>query len=80
MLLVSLKLDVECTGIKVTSFIELVETSQATHIMQYYHRGYISNSPPEDFMGENNFLAFELFGEFLPPDHGRPMRYVYSED
>jgi DMSO/TMAO reductase YedYZ molybdopterin-dependent catalytic subunit len=71
------KLDVKWTGIKITDLMKLVELDpKATHVMQHCYGGYTTNLPLEDFVREDNFLAFELSGEPLPPDHGGPLRSV----
>ncbi|MEA5507088.1 sulfite oxidase-like oxidoreductase [Halotia wernerae UHCC 0503] len=71
------KLDVKWTGIKVTDFMSLIEVEpQAVHIMEHCYGGYTTNISMEDFVREENFFAFELFGEPLPAEHGGPMRLV----
>ncbi|MGB5771254.1 MAG: sulfite oxidase-like oxidoreductase [Crocosphaera sp.] len=71
------KLDVKWTGIKITDFIKLLDIDpKATHVMQYCYGDYTTNLPLKDFVLEDNFFAFKLSGEPLPPDHGGPMRSV----
>ncbi|ACK73646.1 oxidoreductase molybdopterin binding [Gloeothece citriformis PCC 7424] len=71
------KLDVQWTGIKVSDFMKLVELDpKATHVLQHCYGGYTTNLDLEDFWREDNFFAFELFGEPLPSEHGGPMRLV----
>jgi DMSO/TMAO reductase YedYZ molybdopterin-dependent catalytic subunit len=71
------KLDVQWTGIKVTDFMQLVELEPGvTHVQQHCYGGYTTNLPLEDFIREDNFFAFKLFGEPLPAEHGGPMRSV----
>ncbi len=71
------KLDVQWTGIKVTDFMEQVELDpKAAFIMEHCYGGYATNLPLEDFLREENFFAFQLFGEPLPPEHGGPMRLI----
>ncbi len=71
------KLDVKWTGIKVTDFMQLIEVEpQAAYVMEHCYGGYTTNIPLEDFVREENFFAFKLFGEPLPEKHGGPMRLV----
>ncbi len=71
------KLDVKWTGIKVTDFIKLVDVDlQATHVLQHCYGGYSTNLSIDDFVREDNFFAFKLFGEPLSPEHGGPIRTV----
>jgi DMSO/TMAO reductase YedYZ molybdopterin-dependent catalytic subunit len=71
------KLDVKWTGIKVTEFMKLIEVEpQAKHIMEHCYGGYTTNISMSDFVREENFFAFKLFGEALPAEHGGPMRLV----
>jgi DMSO/TMAO reductase YedYZ molybdopterin-dependent catalytic subunit len=71
------KLDVKWTGIKVTDFMKLIEVdSKAAHVMEHCYGDYTTNIPIEDFLKEENFFAFKLFGEDLPAEHGGPMRLV----
>ncbi|MBE9142142.1 sulfite oxidase-like oxidoreductase [Planktothrix mougeotii] len=71
------KLEVKWTGIKVTDFMKFVEVSpQAIHVMEHCYGGYTTNVSMEDFLREDNFFAYEVFDEPLPPDHGGPLRLV----
>lgn len=71
------KLDVKWTGIKVTDLMQLIEVDpQAAHIMEHCYGGYTTNIPLADFVKEENFFAFQLFGEPLPVEHGGPLRLV----
>ncbi len=71
------KLDVKWTGIKVTDFMKAIEVdSSSTHIMEHCYGGYTTNIAIEDFVREENFFAFKLFGEPLSAEHGGPMRLV----
>ncbi|MEH2238419.1 sulfite oxidase-like oxidoreductase [Nostoc sp.] len=71
------KLDVKWTGIKVTDFMGLIELDpKVAHIMEHCYGGYTTNISIEDFMHEENFFAFKVFGEALPSEHGGPMRLV----
>ncbi|CAD5974523.1 putative oxidoreductase YuiH [Planktothrix tepida] len=71
------KLEVKWTGIKVTDFMKFVEVNpQAIHVMEHCYGGYTTNVSMEDFLREDNFFAYEVFDEPLPPDHGGPLRLV----
>lgn len=71
------KLDVQWRGVKVTDLMRAIELEpRAVHVMQHAYGGYTTNLPLEDFLREENFLAHQLFGEPLPPDHGGPLRLV----
>ncbi|MBE9116838.1 sulfite oxidase-like oxidoreductase [Lusitaniella coriacea LEGE 07157] len=71
------KLDVQWTGIKIADFMERVELDpKATHVLQHCYGDYTTNLSLEDFVREENFFAFRLFGEPLPAEHGGPMRTV----
>jgi DMSO/TMAO reductase YedYZ molybdopterin-dependent catalytic subunit len=71
------KLDVKWTGIKVTDFMKTIEVDpKAVHVMEHCYGGYTTNISMADFVREENFFAFKLFGEPLPAEHGGPMRTV----
>jgi DMSO/TMAO reductase YedYZ molybdopterin-dependent catalytic subunit len=71
------KLDVKWTGIKVTDFMKVIEVEpKANHIMEHCYGDYTTNISMDDFVREENFFAFKLFGEPLPAEHGGPMRLV----
>jgi Sulfite oxidase and related enzymes len=63
------KLDVKWTGIKVTDFMKQIEVDpKAVYVMEHCYGGYTTNISMEDFLKEENFFAFKLFGEPLPAD------------
>lgn len=71
------KLDVQWTGIKMTEFMNLVELdNKASYVMQHCYGGYTTNLGLDEFLREDNFFAFKLFGEPLPAEHGGPMRLI----
>ncbi len=75
------KLDVQWRGIRVTDLMQAIALEpSASHVMQHsYGDGdfaYTTNLSLDDFVRDENFLAFELFGEPLPTEHGGPMRLV----
>ena len=71
------KLDVQWVGVKVIDFMQQVEVDpKVVHVMQHCYGGYTTNIAIEDFLKEENFFAYLLFGEALPVEHGGPMRLV----
>ncbi len=71
------KLDVSWRGVKVTDLMARIELSaEATAVMQHCYGGYTTNLRLEDFIREDNFLAYEVLGEPLAADHGGPLRLV----
>ncbi|MBW4651218.1 MAG: sulfite oxidase-like oxidoreductase [Kastovskya adunca ATA6-11-RM4] len=71
------KLDVHWTGIKVTDFMNQIEVDpNATHVMEHCYGGYTTNVTIDDLVRDENFFAYTLFGEPLPPEHGGPLRLV----
>jgi DMSO/TMAO reductase YedYZ molybdopterin-dependent catalytic subunit len=71
------KLDVQWTGIKVTDFMNQIEVDpNATHVMEHCYGGYTTNVTIDDLVRDENFFAYTLFGEPLPPEHGGPLRLV----
>ncbi|BAZ42314.1 oxidoreductase molybdopterin binding protein [Calothrix sp. NIES-4101] len=71
------KLDVKWTGIKVTDFMEAIAVEpQAKYVMEHCYGGYTTNISIDDFLREENFFAWKLFGEPLSVEHGGPMRLV----
>ncbi|MBC8120897.1 MAG: sulfite oxidase-like oxidoreductase [Gemmatimonadaceae bacterium] len=71
------KLGVQWTGIKVTDFMSRIELDpRAKHVTAHCYGGYTTNLSLDDFVREQNFFAFQLFGEPLPIEHGGPLRLV----
>jgi DMSO/TMAO reductase YedYZ molybdopterin-dependent catalytic subunit len=71
------KLDVKWTGVKVTDLMNLLEVdSLAAHVMEHCYGGYTTNISMTDFVREDNFFAFQVFGEPLTSEHGGPLRLV----
>ncbi len=71
------KLEVSWTGIKVSDWINQLEIdTKATHIMEHCYGGYTTNLTLAEFCHEDNFFAFELEGEPVPPEHGGPLRLI----
>jgi DMSO/TMAO reductase YedYZ molybdopterin-dependent catalytic subunit len=71
------RLDAQWGGIKVLDFMQAIEVDPAAvHVMEHCYGGYTTNISMDDFLREENFFAFELFGEPLPAEHGGPLRLV----
>ncbi|TAF57680.1 MAG: sulfite oxidase-like oxidoreductase [Oscillatoriales cyanobacterium] len=71
------KLDVPWRGFKVQDFLALLTIDPtAKHVMQHCYGGYTTNIALKDLDRPDNFFAFELEGEPLPPEHGGPLRLV----
>ena len=71
------KLDVQWLGIAITDLMADVELDpKAAYVLQHCTGGYTTNLPIADFIRPENFLAFELMGEPLSPEHGGPLRSV----
>jgi DMSO/TMAO reductase YedYZ molybdopterin-dependent catalytic subunit len=49
-------------------------TKDAAHAIIYAADGFSSGHPIERMWNEENFLAYQMNGEDLPPDHGYPLR------
>lgn len=71
------KLDVQWSGVRVVDFMKHLEVKpEATHIMEHCYGGYTTNISMEDFLREENYFAYTLFGQPLPVEHGGPMRLL----
>ncbi|NJN32396.1 MAG: sulfite oxidase-like oxidoreductase [Synechococcales cyanobacterium RM1_1_8] len=71
------KLDMPWRGVRVTDLMAQVELrAGATAVMQHCYGGYTTNLQLEDFLRPENFLAHEVYGEPLSPNHGGPLRLV----
>jgi DMSO/TMAO reductase YedYZ molybdopterin-dependent catalytic subunit len=71
------KLDVKWTGIQVTDLMKLIAVEpKAAYVMAHCYGGYTTNLSMVDFVRDENFFAWKLFGEPLPAEHGGPVRLV----
>ncbi|MBM3277779.1 MAG: sulfite oxidase-like oxidoreductase [Candidatus Handelsmanbacteria bacterium] len=71
------KFDVEWGGIPFLDLATLVRpTEAARYLIAHSADGYTTNMPLADCMAEEVILAYELFGQPLPLEHGGPMRLV----
>lgn len=71
------KLDVQWRGIPVPELMARLQLQpNAKHVLMHCYGGYTTNLTLDEFVRDDNFFAFELFGEPLPPEHGGPLRLV----
>ncbi len=71
------KLDVQWQGVSIPDLLQgSTIAPEAAHVMIHCEGGYTTNLALADFVRSENFLAHQLFGEPLPPDHGGPVRLV----
>ena len=76
-------LNVHWTGVKITDVLAGIEIgSEIKSVMQYCADGYNTSLPWDAFFHERNYLCFKLSGEWLPVEHGGPVRslipYLYG--
>jgi hypothetical protein len=63
------------TGTALKPLLERVNpTSAAAHAVIYGADGYSTGHPISRLRNEENFLAYQMNGDDLPPDHGYPLR------
>ncbi|SFR41740.1 sulfite oxidase-like oxidoreductase [Halogeometricum limi] len=71
------KFDCEFTGVTFPTLAEMAGVDpDAVHVMFHALDGYTTNLPLEDCMRDEVLFVYEYDGEFLPPDHGGPLRVV----
>ncbi|NJL83704.1 MAG: sulfite oxidase-like oxidoreductase [Chloroflexaceae bacterium] len=71
------KLDVKWTGIRIADFMAQVDLNpRATHVMQHCYGGYTTNLTLAELVRDENFFAYQVFGEPLAPEHGGPLRVI----
>lgn len=71
------KFDVKWGGVSMKYLLELIKPlTNAKFVIQYGLDGYTTNVPLESLMKEDVILAYELFGEPLPREHGGPLRMI----
>lgn len=49
---------------------------QAKYVLVHCLEGYTTNMPIEFFSQEDSILAYKMFGETIPREHGYPLRLV----
>lgn len=65
------KFDVKWGGVLMKDILDLVKPSpEAKFVIQYGLDSYTTNTSIEDLKAANVILAYELFGEDLPREHG----------
>lgn len=71
------KFDVAWGGISFLDLTALVRPTEAARfLIAHSADGYTTNMPLADCMDEDVILAYELFGQPLPLEHGGPMRLI----
>jgi DMSO/TMAO reductase YedYZ molybdopterin-dependent catalytic subunit len=50
--------------------------ASATHVLAFCHTGYTTNLPLPDVVGGKAWVAWEVDGQPLSPDHGGPARLL----
>jgi DMSO/TMAO reductase YedYZ molybdopterin-dependent catalytic subunit len=67
-------------GVPTSEIIKLVEPKpEANFVFVYCLEGYTTNLPYEYFAKEDSILAYRMFGETLPKEHGYPLRLVVPQ-
>jgi DMSO/TMAO reductase YedYZ molybdopterin-dependent catalytic subunit len=65
------------SGVSVDSLLEIAAPRpSATHVLAFCHTGYTTNLPLADVRGGRAWVAWEVDGRPLPPDHGGPARLL----
>jgi DMSO/TMAO reductase YedYZ molybdopterin-dependent catalytic subunit len=71
------KLDTTWHGVAVTDLMRRFELSaSASHVLVWAEHGFTANLPVEDFLRDENLLAWKFGGEDLDLEHGWPLRLV----
>jgi DMSO/TMAO reductase YedYZ molybdopterin-dependent catalytic subunit len=71
------KLGISFGGVSVDTLLELARPlPAATHVLATSHTGYTTNLPLEDVTGGKAWIAWEVDGRPLPPEHGGPARLL----
>ncbi len=67
-------------GVPTQEIIKLVKPKPtARYVFVYCLEGYTTNMPLEYFAKEDSILAYKMFGEPLPKEHGWPLRLVVPQ-
>ena len=73
-------LDSEWTGVRLTSVMNLVQTTEkARYVIFEAAAGYTSNIPMSEARKENVMVAHGFFGASLPRAHGAPVRALVPD-
>jgi DMSO/TMAO reductase YedYZ molybdopterin-dependent catalytic subunit len=71
------KLGISFTGVSVDTLLEAAgPLLSATHVLALCHTGYTTNLPLADVVDGKAWVAWEVDGRPLPPDHGGPARLL----
>ena len=71
------KFDMTFTGVSVDTLLAAARPlPAATHVLAFAHTGYTTNLPLADVTGGKAWVAWEVDGEPLSPQHGGPARLL----
>jgi DMSO/TMAO reductase YedYZ molybdopterin-dependent catalytic subunit len=71
------KLGITFTGVSVDTLLAAAgPKAAASHVLAFCHTGYTTNLPLADVTGGRAWVAWEVDGKPLPPQHGGPARLV----
>jgi DMSO/TMAO reductase YedYZ molybdopterin-dependent catalytic subunit len=71
------KLGMTFTGVSVDTLLTAAGPLEtATHVMAYSHTGYTTNLPLADVTGGRAWVAWDVDGHDLAPEHGGPARLL----
>lgn len=71
------KLDTVWHGVEVRELMSRIDLDPAaTHVLVTAEHGFTANLPLEDFLRDDNLLAWQFDGEDLELEHGWPLRLV----
>ncbi len=72
--------EIQWEGVPTREIIELVKPKEdASYVFVYCLEGYTTNMPLEYFAKEDSILAYKMFGETIPREHGYPLRLVVPQ-
>lgn len=64
-------------GVSIDTLLEITGLQpEASHVMAVSHTGYTTNLPLDDVRGGKAWVAWEVDGAPLAPDHGGPVRLL----
>jgi DMSO/TMAO reductase YedYZ molybdopterin-dependent catalytic subunit len=71
------KFDMTFAGVSVDTLLAAAAPRpSATHVLAFCHTGYTTNLPLPDVVGGKAWVAWEVDGQPLSPDHGGPARLL----
>jgi DMSO/TMAO reductase YedYZ molybdopterin-dependent catalytic subunit len=71
------KFGMNFVGVSVDTLLDVATPrASATHVLAFCHTGYTTNLPLPDVVGSKAWVAWEVDGHPLPPDHGGPARLL----